>query len=425
MRYFLARDAVLKWIEKPSVYHIGKDDLYELDSDSFEFLNNCATESGCNVKKDEFIDYCLKEGILTEDKVSVKRPLLIKSPDPSLRYLELQITNKCNLKCKHCYIGDVNIFTFPQPLPSREGKSKEIPLINSPLPLQERSESTRTEARVRGRKNFSELSIEQIKNILKEFEKMQGLRVLITGGEPLIHRGFKEINEMLPEFFVRKVLFTNGLLLDKKVLKKLNVDEIQISVDGLEEAHDFLRGKGTFRSAIGAVKRAIDSGFEVSISTMVHAKNLEDFDKMERLFQGLGIKDWTVDIPCITGRLQENPEFQISPEQGGKYLRYGYGNGLHAGVSGFACGLHLMAVTADGRVSKCTFYSDSSVGRIEDGLRECWQRIRPIKLNELKCDCMHIESCRGGCRYRAQLLGDPYGKDLYKCKFYDIIKIDN
>ena len=38
MKYFLARDAVLKWLETPSIYHIEKDDLYELDNDSFEFL---------------------------------------------------------------------------------------------------------------------------------------------------------------------------------------------------------------------------------------------------------------------------------------------------------------------------------------------------------------------------------------------------
>jgi radical SAM protein with 4Fe4S-binding SPASM domain len=415
MTYFLARDAVLKWIEKPSVYHIGKDDLYELDSDSFEFLNNCATESGYNAENNEFmehyhnsapfIDYCLKEGILTVDKVSVKRPPLIKSPDPSLRYLELQITDKCNLKCKHCYIGDRNIFTLPQSLPS-----------NSPFPWRER---------VRGRGEGNELSVKQIREVLHEFEQMQGLRVLITGGEPLIHGGFKEINEILPEFFLRKVLFTNGLLLNKKILKKLNVNEIQISVDGLEDAHDSLRGKGTFRSSIEAVKRAIDSGFEVSISTMVHSKNLGDFDEMEKLFKDVGIKDWTVDVPCITGRLEENTEFQISPEQSGRYLGYGYGDGLHAGASGFACGLHLMAVMADGRVSKCTFYSDSPVGRVEDSLRECWQRIKPIRLDELRCDCKYIESCRGGCRYRAGLLGDPLGKDLYKCNFYDIIKNTN
>jgi radical SAM protein with 4Fe4S-binding SPASM domain len=385
MKYFLTRDAFIKWLETPSIYHIEKDDLYELDNESFEFLQNCASENGCDVEsasdRSEFIDYCLKEGILTKDKVSVKRPPLIKSPDPSLRYLEMQITDKCNLSCKHCYISN---------------------------------------------KSFSELSINQIRVILKEFEEMQGLRVLITGGEPLIHSRFKEINEMLPEFSVRKVLFTNGLLLNRKALKNLNIDEIQISIDGLKDAHDSLRGKGTFRLAIEAVKRAIDYGFKVSISTMVHPKNLDDFDEMDKLFKDIGIKDWTVDVPCIIGRLKENIAFQISPEQSGKYLRYGYGDGLHAGTSlraidSFACGLHLMAIIADGRVSKCTFYSDSYVGRIEDGLRECWQKIKPIRLDELKCDCKHIESCRGGCRYRARLLGDQSGKDLYKCNFYDII----
>lgn len=394
MKYFLAGDAVLKWIEVPSVYQIAKDELYELDDDSFEFLKNCASDNGCNgcnVEDSEFIDYCLKEGILTTDKVSLKRPSLIKSPEPSLRYLELQITNKCNLKCRHCYI---NPPSPPFTKDGMEGFSCE---------------------------NSKELSINQIRDILKEFEEMQGLRVLITGGEPLVHSRFKEINELLPEFFIRKVLFTNGLLLSKEMLKKLNVAEIQVSIDGLEGAHDSLRGKGTFRSAIDAVKRAIDSGFEVSVSTMVHAKNLEDFDEMERLFKDMGIKDWIVDVPCITGRLEENVEFQISPEQSGKYLRYGHGDGLHAGKSGFACGLHLMAVIADGRVSKCTFYSDSPVGRIEDGLRECWQRIKPTRLDELKCDCNYIESCRGGCRYRALLLGDPLGKDLYKCNFFAMV----
>jgi len=377
MKYFLAQDVVLKWLEKPSVYHMKNDDLYELDDDSFAFLGKCTSDRGCVTDNSEFIDYCLKEGILTKDKVSLKRPPLIKSPDPSLRYLELQITNNCNLKCRHCFIGD---------------------------------------------NGSSELSVSQIRNILREFEEMQGLRVLITGGEPLTHSRFKEINDMFPEFFLRKVLFTNGLLLSKKLLEKLNVEEIQVSIDGLENAHDSLRGKGTFRSAIKAVNRAIGSGFEVSISTMVHPGNLEDFDKMERLFKDIGIKDWTVDVPCITGRLQDNSKFQISPQTGGKYLGYGYGEGLHSGALGFACGLHLMAVMADGRVSKCTFYSDSAVGRIKDSLRKCWQSIKPIRLDELKCDCDYIESCRGGCRYRAMLLGDPFGRDLYKCNLYDIMK---
>jgi len=392
MNYYLAQDASLKWLETPSVYHIIKDELYELDELSFEFLKHCASVKGCSTNDTGFIDYCLKEELLTRDPVSQKRAPLIKSPVPSLRYLELQITRRCNFRCKHCFLG-----TYP-PTPPLVGKGKGG-LSNQSL---------------------SELSVSRVTAILKEFEEIQGLRVLITGGEPLVHRKFEEINERLPDFFIRKVLFTNGSLLSRNVLKRLNVNEIQISIDGLEYAHDALRGKGTYRLAIDAVKRAIDFGFGVSVSTMVHAGNLEDFDEMDRLFKRLGIKDWTVDIPCVTGNLTDNRDFHISPQIGGKYFRYGYGKGIHSSTAGFGCGLHLAAVMADGKVAKCTFYAEHPVGNIKEGLRECWDRIRPVRLDDLTCDCSHIESCRGGCRFRAELIGNPLGKDLYKCSFYGV-----
>jgi radical SAM protein with 4Fe4S-binding SPASM domain len=210
--------------------------------------------------------------------------------------------------------------------------------------------------------------------------------------------------------------------LDKKRMKKLNIDEIQISIDGLEDAHDSLRGKGTYRLAMKAIKNALDYGFHVSVATMVHPGNLKTFGKMERLFKGIGIKEWTVDVPCITGRLEENMEFQIRPETGGRYLKYGYGgSGLHTANPGFACGLHLMSILADGKVAKCTFYADNAVGRVEEGLKACWERIKPMRLDELQCDCEYIDSCRGGCRYRAGLFGNPLGKDPYRCAHYGII----
>ncbi len=376
MKYFLSRDSVLKSLESPTVYQTATDELYELDEESLNFLFKCSSVNGCEAEETVFIRYCLSEGILTTGDVAVTRPPLIKSPDPSLRYLELQITDRCNLRCRHCYLGD---------------------------------------------SGSHDLSVKQIGDILHEFEEMQGLRLLITGGEPLIHREFDEINSILPDFFVRKVLFTNGLLLQERIIERLNIDEIQISIDGLEEAHDSLRGKGAFRATMEGMKISLSYGFDVSVSTMVHPKNLEDFDEMERVFKDLGVKDWTVDVPCITGRLEDNAQFQVSPREGGRYLGYGYGGGFHAGATGFACGLHLMSVAADGRVSKCTFYADRSAGSIEEGLIECWRKIKPVRLDELICDCAHRESCRGGCRYRAEILGDPWGKDPYRCALYDII----
>ncbi len=373
MPYFLSERCVLKWLETPSVYDIGADELYEVDEDAFDFLKYCALPEGCPSEAGIFIDYCMKEGILTTERVSLRRPAVLKSPVPSLRYLELQITDKCNLRCRHCYIGE---------------------------------------------SGSDELSLNEIRAVLSEFEAMQGLRVLITGGEPLLHSGFMDLNEMLPEFSLRKILFTNGALLDKGKIAQLKVDEVQISIDGLEDAHDALRGQGSFSTAVDAIRTCRDEGLDVSVSTMVHAKDLCDFDAMQRLFDELGVKDWTVDVPCTTGRLELNKDFLVDPKTGGKYLAYGRGEGLHASTPGFACGLHLMSVNAAGAVSKCTFYSDRSVGTIRDGLGECWKRIPPVRLDALRCDCRYIEQCRGGCRYRAETLEGPFGRDLYRCALY-------
>jgi radical SAM protein with 4Fe4S-binding SPASM domain len=372
MKYFLTPNAVLKHLEKPYLYNIKNDELYELNKTSFQFLIDCSTKNGGYSNDNKFIEYCIKEGILNKKYTAVKRPIIKKSPIPSLRYLELQITNRCNLRCRHCFINHQN----------------------------------------------DELGLEQIKKVLTEFEKMQGLRVMITGGEPLMHSKFKEINEMLADFSFRRVLFTNGLLINKKLLNKLNIHEIQISIDGLEKAHDSIRGRGTFKKAIRSLKQAIDSGIDISVATMIHRKNLNDFDKMQKLFTRMGIKEWTVDIPCITGRLKENPDFQITPVEGSKFLSYGYSGGIHSSSKGYACGLHLMAVNANGYASKCSFYSDSPVGHINEGLQACWSRIKPIKLSTLKCDCDFIEICRGGCRFRAELSGEKSGKDPYKCAYF-------
>jgi radical SAM protein with 4Fe4S-binding SPASM domain len=376
MNYYLARRAVLKLLETPSIYQLTSDELYELDADSFRLLTNCAGDGGCASKDGAFIDFCMEEGLLTSERTDLVRPPVKQAPTPSLRYLELQITDACNLACRHCYIGD--------------GKR-------------------------------SELAPEQARALLDEFQEMQGLRVLITGGEPLLHSRFDEINEMLPGFFLRKVLFTNGVLLSRSMLKSLKVDEIQVSIDGLEEAHDYVRGAGSYARALDAVRNALDAGFDVSVATMVHRRNLADFEKMERLFRELGVKDWTVDIPVLAGRLKENLDLLISPEEGGKYLTFGYGGGLYSYGQGYGCGLHLLSVMADGRIAKCTFYRDQAIGSAVDGLQAAWRRNRPVRLSELSCKCAFLEICRGGCRYRAEMLNGKGAKDPYRCVLYGIL----
>jgi radical SAM protein with 4Fe4S-binding SPASM domain len=387
VKYQLSGKVVLRWLESPSVYDPGNDELYELDDDGFRFLQFCSSAEGCDASEAdcEFIDYCLSEGILVVDSRAAKRPPVIEAPFPSLRYLELQITDRCNLRCRHCYVG--------------ASKNKE-------------------------------LSLTQLRTVLNEFEAMQGLRLLITGGEPLMYSHFAEFNEILPSYFFRKILLTNGLLLDRKLLGTLNVDEIQFSVDGMEHGHDALRGAGTFRKVMNSVEAALGAGHQVSISTMIHYENLGEFNEMDRLFKGLGVRDWTVDVPCLEGNMKDNHILGVPPETAGRLLHYGFGGGLHAGGEGFGCGLHLAAVLAGGEVCKCAFFSKEPAGTIDGGIRKAWTRIMPVKLSDLDCaglSCSALDECRGGCRHRASTTSevpDINGneRDLYKCFHYGIMK---
>ena len=375
MSLYLTPQAALKWLETPSVYQIARDELYELDQESFVFLSACAKENGCSSQDTAFTDYCIEEGLLAREPAPGRRPQLVPSPDPSLRYLELQITDRCNLRCRHCYIGESS-----------------------------------------GR----ELAVPEVRRVLREFEEMQGLRVLLTGGEPILHSRFDEINEMLPDLSLRAVLFTNGVLLGRERLRRLKVHEIQVSIDGMQPAHDALRGAGTWEAALNALRSATDAGFSVSVSTMVTSLNLRDFDAMEELFRSLGVREWSVDVPCLSGRLRDHKELAVAPEVGGRLLGYGYGGSMHAAGRGYGCGLHLMAVLPDGTAAKCTFYGDRPVGAVSDGLRQCWERVRPVRLSNLACSCEFLEVCRGGCRYRAELIEGATGRDPYRCSLYGV-----
>ncbi|RMG68008.1 MAG: radical SAM protein, partial [Nitrospirae bacterium] len=205
--YFLSPNHILRLLEEPSLYDVKDDELYELDERAFEFLKTCYL-GGCPDTDDmEFIEYCLSEEILTSEKTVPLKHTIRVAPEPSLRYLELLITDRCNLRCRHCYVG--------------EPEARELPF-------------------------------EEIVRVLEEFEEMQGLRVLISGGEPLLYKEFENLNEFLKDYPLRKVLLTNGLLLSTDRLKSLNVEEIQISLDGMKRGHESLRGRGTFERTLEA-----------------------------------------------------------------------------------------------------------------------------------------------------------------------------
>ena len=376
----LATHCSLKRLEEPCLYDIRNDELYELGEDAYGFLLDCCRGEKPIVKKqdEEFIQYCLSENLIEFSKTPVRRKILPRSaPTPSLRYLELIMTNRCNLTCRHCYLG--------------ENRNQDLPF-------------------------------EMIQKVAGEFEEIQGLRLLLSGGEPLLHPDFWKINDLLGSYEFRSILLSNGTLITKSVAGKLRVHEAQISLDGMKEGHEAIRGRGSFQKALRAIDHLQESGIPVSVATMIHKKNVNEFDSLASLLESKSIKEWNVDVPCVEGKLRDNQKLWVTPPEAGPLLNYGFGGGIHGSKNNASCGAHLCAILANGWVAKCGLFSREAVGSIEEGLRSCWERIPRIPLTDLKCDCSEIEACRGGCRYRAKILGGLHDRDLYQCYARGVLK---
>jgi len=374
-------ECIIRLLEEPHLYHIEKDELYEINNEALEFLAQCDGIHRLDQLKPEpdFLDFCLEEGILslhpelqisTQPKPREPVPLL----SPSLRYLDLQITTRSNI----------------QHYPHRRRLN--------PHCIQDMSPTT-------------------IRQVLTEFDRLQGLKVLICGGEPLLHPNIEEILELLSKINLRKILQTNGILVTPQTIPILKgIQEIQISLDGMKKGHEHFQGKGTFDQALDAVHLCRSEGFEVSITTLLHRENLDEIKQLSPLLLDLGVREWGINV------LQDNKAgakgrfLGLTPEQIAPCLKFAFGESFHGGTEGFTCGHHQCAIMPDGSVCKCGYYAERPVGHIREGLGRCWARLTHIPLTHLSCNsCVYLQECGGGCRKRAET---ELGPDPIMCAFY-------
>ena len=382
------KDCALKAQESLFLYNYRFDERYELDSESFEFLRFCTGKNslaeivkatGTDEKEAAgLIEYLASEGCI-EDRRLDNTASVFDLPEPvlpSLRYLQLHITERCNLNCGHCYLGE---------------------------------------------KEERDLEFETVRKALDEFSP-NGLKLLITGGEALLHRRFWEIVELASRYPIRIELLSNGTMITPTVAKKLSkhIHSVQISLDGTKAGHEYLRGKGSFEKTINGIKNA-SKFLDVSIATMVHKHNLCEFEELEKLIETLGAKEWNLDIPSLAGNATKDviPPTARAAEI---FRKHGFGSGVHEGEFEYSCGSHICTIDIFGGVSKCGFFEDT-VGNIRDeDLLSLWMRVverYTPKVDMLECaGCMVVEECRGGCRYRALICGDFLGRDPFMCALH-------
>lgn len=297
-----------------------------------------------------------------EDNLNLSTPIKI----------QWKITNKCNLRCKHCYLGKLNGF---------------------------------------------ELDYDNVMEITDTIINSNVMEVTLSGGECLTYKGIENVIQRLLENDIKVDIFTNALLL-KKLLDKINNNNFDknkllfyVSVDGLKENHEKIRGKNTFDKTINNIKYAINKGYTIITNTVINSINYDDIIDMITLLKQIGVKDVQLSNLIVQGSAtndlkidlksqialkeklsllyKEHPEFGYIyysevPDEDGVRKVYSLGNKKdnYIGNDNWKCtaGVARVTINPDGKVYCCPFIKDSYLGNLKsENLSTIWDNVNRYK----------------------------------------------
>jgi radical SAM protein with 4Fe4S-binding SPASM domain len=325
----------------------------------------------------------------------------------------LHITNQCNLRCKHCYASA-------------------------------------------GQKLENELSLAEIKKLIDDLDKLGTQYIILSGGEPFLHKGFFKILGYCNKKKIHTMITSNGTLITDAVAKKLKeyayLDSVQVSIDSHDpKKHNDFRGlNNAFQLALNGIKACMKSGIKVSVMTTLSKMNIGSMEKMLDFFSSLGVDGIAFERFVPEGRGADMRDQTLSPQELKTSLSklaklreknskikiwsndpllqftdkklnkltniYKKSDNVCGGCS---AGILGSCITPDGYVTPCTRMYKRIASIREQSLRDIWEnhslfkKLRRRKGNlKGKCGkCEYINIC-GGCRAAAfHASGDVCAQD--------------
>ena len=311
----------------------------------------------------------------------------------------LELTSRCNLRCRHCYLGD-----------------------------QEHQQANRER----------ECDTASVMRSLDEWASAGCLYLLITGGDPMMRADFADVYRHACELGMVVTVFGDGILVTDRILalfRELPPRMVEISIYGATAAtyENVTRVPGSHARAWEGIRRLQASGIRIGLKTMLMTLNQHELEAMALQASGLGCPfrfDAAV-FPCIAGGPQPSPTSSLPggegeapespvdlrvppeeavrldmavPEQREKWVRsVRSGRGSPDTDRLYPCGAGTTSFYADpyGFLSPCLMtrlYRYPGQGRaFQDVWRDDLGRIRDRK--RTRCDTSFSGAMRGACTH--------------------------
>jgi len=328
---------------------------------------------------------------------------------PQSFHFQWHITERCNLRCKHCYLNSKFI-------------KEELPY----------------------------------RDLLKIFKKyiaqvkIWGLnrnkaRITFMGGEPFVRKDFFDLLQEAYSYrqTTKYGLSTNGILINQDIaqkLKALKVDYVQVSLEGREKINDFIRGRGVFKKAVKALKTLTKAGLETSISMTVTRINIKEVPYVIKLTENLGVDGIGIRRFVPIGGGRQIKKFLLNPLEIKKlYLslltvrakaKIGISLGCEDGIlaqeplyfpKGCSAGYLSFTVLPNGDIYPCRRLPIYSGNLLKQSFKEIYnskvfQKLRDVNnINNTCKNCPYFAYCRGGAKCQSYAyFGNPFAPD-YQC----------
>jgi MoaA/NifB/PqqE/SkfB family radical SAM enzyme len=145
----------------------------------------------------------------------------------------IKITQRCNLRCKHC--------TWKNRI-------------------------------------TKDLSLSEWKDIIDDLHRQGVTTIAIEGGEPTLHNDVSRIVDYINSKNMYSIFVTNGT----QDISFIDPDVFWVSIDGMKNTHDKIRGNGVFLKMISILKKNRDKKM-ISLTT-ISKTNAEDLEPMCKFF---------------------------------------------------------------------------------------------------------------------------------------------
>jgi MoaA/NifB/PqqE/SkfB family radical SAM enzyme len=144
--------------------------------------------------------------------------------------------------------------------------------------------------------------------VLTELAQLGAARIKFLGGEPLLHPDIAPLVATVKKLGMRAAMVTNGFLVPRHIETVRTLDEVVISIDGNEAAHDAQRGAGTWKKVMAAIDACARVGVDFFLSAVVTRQTTDQID-------------WLIDTARRYGVSVNFQIPQFNPEMYGPHAR--------------------------------------------------------------------------------------------------------